>query len=186
MPKLVSVLLISCGLVLTGCDRITSYTISEQEINHALNKQGQFHKDLQLPGIIDAHIELTTLQAEIGREMADPVLLQGRARLSVKSLFGQHSAELELKIGATPYFDRDKGAVYLQQLSLIQIKAQPPKMQVWIETLQPLVSRALQAHFNQHPAWQLDEERSKVESIAKRFATGIEVQPGKLVIPLAP
>lgn len=70
--------LVVSGL-LVGCNQLTQYTISEQEINQALEKRNNFSKDIGLPGIADAHIVLTNLVSQIGREEPNKVTLTGDA-----------------------------------------------------------------------------------------------------------
>ena len=59
--------LIVSGL-LSACNQLTQYSVSEQEINQALQKRNHFAKDIGLPGVADAHIELQNLTSAIGRE----------------------------------------------------------------------------------------------------------------------
>lgn len=99
--------LIVSGL-LVGCNQLTQYTISEQEINQALEKRNNFSKDIGLPGIADAHIVLTNLVSQIGREEPNKVTLTGDARLDMNSLFGSQKATMKLKLKALPVFDKEK------------------------------------------------------------------------------
>lgn len=145
--------LVVSGL-LVGCNQLTQYTISEQEINQALEKRNNFSKDIGLPGIADAHIVLTNLVSQIGREEPNKVTLTGDARLDMNSLFGSQKATMKLKLKALPVFDKEKGAIYLQEI-----------------------------YFNQRPAYVLREDSSKGEALAKKLAKGIEVKPGEIVIP---
>ncbi len=64
---LIAAALIVSGL-LSGCNQLTQYTVSEQEINQALQKRNHFAKDIGLKGVADAHIELQNLTSAIGRE----------------------------------------------------------------------------------------------------------------------
>lgn len=50
MKKFFAAALVVSGL-LVGCNQLTQYTISEQEINQALEKRNNFSKDIGLPGI---------------------------------------------------------------------------------------------------------------------------------------
>ena len=45
--------LIVSGL-LVGCNQLTQYTITEQEINQSLAKHNNFSKDIGLPGVGDS------------------------------------------------------------------------------------------------------------------------------------
>ncbi|KJT39870.1 lipoprotein [Salmonella enterica subsp. enterica serovar Heidelberg str. 607310-1] len=174
--------LIVSGL-LVGCNQLTQYTISEQEINQALEKRNNFSKDIGLPGIADAHIVLTNLVSQIGREEPNKVTLTGDARLDMNSLFGSQKATMKLKLKALPVFDKEKGAIYLQEMEVVDATVTPEKMQSVLQTLLPYLSQSLRSYFNQRPAYVLREDSSKGEALAKKLAKGIEVKPGEIVIP---
>ena len=76
--------LIVSGL-LVGCNQLTQYTITEQEINQSLAKHNNFSKDIGLPGVADAHIVLTNLTSQIGREEPNKVTLHKAASQSRKT-----------------------------------------------------------------------------------------------------
>ena len=99
--------LIVSGL-LVGCNQLTQYTITEQEINQSLAKHNNFSKDIGLPGVADAHIVLTNLTSQIGREEPNKVTLTGDANLDMNSLFGSQKATMKLKLKALPVFDKEK------------------------------------------------------------------------------
>ncbi len=100
--------LIVSGL-LVGCNQLTQYTVSEQEINQALEKHNNFSKDIGVPGLADAHIVLTNLASQIGREEPNKVTLSGDASLDMTSLFGNQKADIKLKLKALPVFNKEKG-----------------------------------------------------------------------------
>ncbi|HAD4195631.1 TPA_asm: lipoprotein [Salmonella enterica subsp. enterica serovar Typhi str. CT18] len=174
--------LVVSGL-LVGCNQLTQYTISEQEINQALEKRNNFSKDIGLPGIADAHIVLTNLASQIGREEPNKVTLTGDARLDMNSLFGSQKATMKLKLKALPVFDKEKGAIYLQEMEVVDATVTPEKMQSVLQTLLPHLNQSLRSYFNQRPAYVLREDSSKGEALAKKLAKGIEVKPGEIVIP---
>ncbi|CHR50383.1 lipoprotein [Salmonella enterica subsp. enterica serovar Typhi] len=174
--------LVVSGL-LVGCNQLTQYTISEQEINQALEKRNNFSKDIGLPGIADAHIVLTNLASQIGREEPNKVTLTGDARLDMNSLFGSQKATMKLKLKALPVFDKEKGAIYLQEMEVVDATVTPEKMQSVLQTLLPYLNQSLRSYFNQRPAYVLREDSSKGEALAKKLAKGIEVKPSEIVIP---
>ncbi len=174
--------LVVSGL-LVGCNQLTQYTISEQEINQALEKRNNFSKDIGLPGIADAHIVLTNLVSQIGREEPNKVTLTGDAGLDMNSLFGSQKATMKLKLKALPVFDKEKGAIYLQEMEVVDATVTPEKMQSVLQTLLPYLNQSLRSYFNQRPAYVLREDSSKGEALAKKLAKGIEVKPGEIVIP---
>jgi len=174
--------LIVSGL-LVGCNQLTQYTVSEQEINQALQKRNNFAKDIGVPGVADAHIVLTNLASQIGREEPNKVMLSGDASLDMNSLFGSQKANIKLKLKALPVFNKDQGAIYLQQMEITDAVVSPDKMKPVLQTLMPYLNQSLQNYFNQQPAYILREDNSKGEALAKKYAKGIEVKPGEIVIP---
>ena len=171
---LIAAALIVSGL-LSGCNQLTQYTVSEQEINQALQKRNHFAKDIGLKGVADAHIELQNLTSAIGREEPGKVTLSGIANVDLNSLFGTQKATIDLKLKALPTFDREKGAIFLQEMEVVDAKVAPEKLQSAIQ--------ALRSYFSQQPAYVLREDASTGEALAKKYAKGIEVKPGEIVIP---
>lgn len=174
--------LIVSGL-LVGCNQLTQYTVSEQEINQALEKHNNFSKDIGVPGLADAHIVLSNLTSQIGREEPNKVTLSGDADLDMSSLFGNQKANIKLKLKALPVFNKEKGAIFLQEMEVVDAQVSPEKMAPVLQTLMPYLNQSLRNYFNQQPAYVLSEDKSKGEALAKKYAKGIEVKPGEIVIP---
>ncbi|STR40037.1 lipoprotein yceB [Klebsiella michiganensis] len=84
--------LIVSGL-LSACNQLTQYSVSEQEINQALQKRNHFAKDIGLPGVADAHIELQNLTSAIGREEPNKVTLSGVANLRSEFTFREPESD---------------------------------------------------------------------------------------------
>jgi len=180
---LVAAALIVSGL-LVGCNQLTQYTVTEQDINQALQKRNNYAKDIGLPGVADAHIVRTNLSIAIGREEPNKVTLTGDASLDMTSLFGNQKALVKLKLKALPTFDKDKGAIYLREMEVVDSSVTPDKMAPVLNTLMPYLNKSLRSYFEQRPAYVLSEDRTNGEALAKKFAKGLEVKPGEIVIPL--
>ncbi|WP_279044522.1 lipoprotein [Cedecea davisae] len=183
MKKIVFAAALMLSGLLAGCNQLTQYSVNEQDINQALEKHNNFSKDIGLPGIADAHVVLTNLTSQIGREEPNKVTLSGDANLDMSSLFGNQKATLKLKLKALPVFNKEKGAIFLQEMEVVDAQVEPQKMQSVLQTIVPYLNQSLRNYFNQQPAYVLSEDRSKGESLAKKYAKGIEVKPGEIVIP---
>ena len=183
MKKIVLAAALIVSGLLVGCNQLTQYTVSEQEINQALEKHTNFSKDIGVPGLADAHIVLTNLTSQIGREEPNKVTLAGDADLDMSSLFGNQKANIKLKLKALPVFNKEKGAIFLQEMEVVDAKVSPDKMAPVLQTLMPYLNQALRNYFNQQPAYVLSEDKSKGEAMAKKYAKGIEVKPGEIIIP---
>ncbi|EHL82207.1 hypothetical protein HMPREF9428_00804 [Citrobacter portucalensis] len=163
--------LIVSGL-LVGCNQLTQYTVSEQEINQALAKHNNFSKDIGLPGVAEAHIVLNNLASQIGREEPNKVTLTGDANLDMNSLFGSQKATMKLKLKALPVFNKEKGAIYLQEMEVVDATVTPEKMQSVLQTLMPYLNQSLRNYFNQQPAYILQDDSSQGEALAKKLGEG--------------
>ena len=183
MKKIVLAAALIVSGLLVGCNQLTQYTVSEQEINQALEKHTNFSKDIGVPGLADAHIVLTNLTSQIGREEPNKVTLAGDANLDMSSLFGNQKANIKLKLKALPVFNKEKGAIFLQEMEVVDAKVSPDKMAPVLQTLMPYLNQSLRNYFNQQPAYVLSEDKSKGEALAKKYAKGIEVKPGEIIIP---
>ncbi|QLU97525.1 lipoprotein [Enterobacter roggenkampii] len=183
MKKIVLAAALIVSGLLVGCNQLTQYTVSEQEINQALEKHNNFSKDIGVPGLADAHIVLTNLTSQIGREEPNKVTLAGDADLDMSSLFGNQKANIKLKLKALPVFNKEKGAIFLQEMEVVDAKVSPDKMAPVLQTLMPYLNQSLRNYFNQQPAYVLSEDKSKGEALAKKNAKGIEVKPGEIIIP---
>ncbi|NWC61665.1 lipoprotein [Cedecea sp. P7760] len=184
MKKIVFAAALMLSGLLSGCNQLTQYSVSEQEINQSLEKHNNFAKNIGLPGVADAHVVLTNLVSQIGREEPNKVTLTGDANLDMTSLFGNQKAILKLKLKALPVFNKEQGAIYLQEMEVVDAQVEPQKMQAVLQTIVPYLNQSLRSYFNQQPAYVLSEDRSKGESLAKKYAKGIEVKPGEIIIPL--
>ncbi|RPD98153.1 lipoprotein [Candidatus Pantoea deserta] len=171
------------SLLITGCNQLTQYTISEQEVNQALAKHNNYEKDIGVAGLVNAHILLTNLSSQIGREEPGKVTLSGDAKINVTSLFGPQQADMQLKMKAQPVYDAQQGAIFLRDLEIVDAQVQPEKMAGIIKSLTPYLNQSLKSYFNQKPAYVLSDDRSKAEALAKKFAKGLKVEPGQLIIP---
>jgi Protein of unknown function (DUF1439). len=183
MKKFFVIAALIVGGLVAGCNQLTQYTVSEQEINQALQKHNNFSKDIGVPGVADAHIVLSNLTSAIGREEPNKVTLSGDAKLDLNSLFGSQKANIVLKLKALPVFNKEKGAIFLQEMEVVDAKVTPEKMQSVVQTLVPYLNQSLRNYFNQQPAYVLKEDASKGEALAKKYAKGIEVKPGQIIIP---
>ncbi|MCG8710058.1 lipoprotein [Brenneria sp. 4F2] len=170
------------AFTLSGCNKLTQYTLNEQEVNEYLQKHNDYQKQLGIPGVVDAHIVLTDLSSQIGRAEPGKVTLSGNAKVDITSLLGDQTADLKLTLKAQPVFDKEQGAIYLKDMQLVDYRVQPEKMQAVMDTLSPYLNQSLKSYFAQKPAYILNADNSTAEALAKKMAKGIEIKPGQIMI----
>lgn len=172
-------------LTLSGCQKWLRYTISEQEVNQYLQQQGDYQKETGINGLVTASIHLHHLTSQIGREDPDKIVLQGDADLRLSSPLGEQRTTLKLALKARPAYNRESGAIYLQEMQLTHFEAQSDTLQTLLQGLEPWLNTSLAAWFDTHPVYQLDSAKSHKAALVKKLAQGLIVQPGELVIPLS-
>ncbi|RLR18343.1 DUF1439 domain-containing protein, partial [Sodalis-like symbiont of Bactericera trigonica] len=110
--KCFALAVVVCGLLLSGCNRLTHYSLSEQKVNDYLQQHNDFHRSISIPGLISADIVLQDLRSQIGREEPGKVTLAVSARFNVVSLLGSQQADVKLTLKTQPYYDVAQGAIY--------------------------------------------------------------------------
>ncbi|TKI08259.1 lipoprotein [Martelella alba] len=181
--RILTTVILLLSVLLTGCNKLTEYRLSEQDINHYLQEHNDFKKSIGVQGLLNADIVLTGLSSQIGRNEPDKVRVSGDAKVNIQTLWGSRQADVKLILEAQPFYDRTEGAVYLKGMQLVDYQVQPDKLQSTFKVMAPYLNQALTTYFDAHPAYVLDANRSKTEALAKKLAKGLEVEPGELVIP---
>ncbi|WP_127959308.1 lipoprotein [Serratia microhaemolytica] len=179
---LLSIVLLLIAALLAGYYLLSQYGISEQAINAYLQRHNEYQRQIGVPGVVDTTVVLTNLRTEIGRSEPDKVTLSANAKININSLLGPQSSEMQLTLKAQPFYDREKGAIFLREMTLVDYQLQSEKMDVMMKALLPYLNQSLKAYFNQKPAYVLNREQSKLQALAHKMAKGLEVKPGKLVI----
>ncbi|MGL4858787.1 MAG: lipoprotein [Enterobacteriaceae bacterium] len=172
-----------CVVLLTACDNLTQITLSEEKINLYLQEHVHYQKQIGVPGLVDANITLVDLKTQIGRSEPNKVALTGSATVNIASIVGSQKARVTLTLNTQPVYYHDQGAVYLKDLEITSYTIEPEKISSAIRVLIPYLNQSLRAYFEENPAYRFDTENSTWQSMAKKMAKGLEVKPGKLVIP---
>lgn len=174
------------GLItlLTGCNQFKEFSINEGLINDYLAKNVNYNHQVGLSGVVDADIQFFNLSTEIGRTEPNKIVLTGQAKITLDSLLGSTTAQVSLTLTSRPYFDVATGAIYLKDLTISSYKVTPENMDAPISAVLPYLNSSLQSFFEQQPVYVLNPDNSAAEATAKKLAKGLEVKPGKLVIPL--
>ena len=119
------------------------------------------------------------LKNPIGHDVLSRLTLFG----GVDERFIDNPLSRSVKLKALPTFDKDQGAIYLHEMEVVDATVTPEKMQTVLQTVMPYLNQSLRNYFNQRPAYVLKEDSTKGEALAKKYAKGIEVKPGEIVIP---
>lgn len=170
--------------LLAGCSQLSEFSISESQINSYLASKVKYEHKVGISGFADADIQLANLTSEIGRSEPGKVALNGEASVKLDSLIGKADAKIELTLTARPIFDAKTGSIYLKELNISQYKVIPESMDTAISAVIPYLNSSLETFFETQPVYVLDPNNGAAEATAKKLAKGLEIKPGKLIIPL--
>lgn len=158
-------------------------SISEQEINQYLNtrlaEKFPLKDSVGIPGLFQLDYHLQQLTTQIGRTDEKRVEAQGAVDGLLRLKGKRYNIQLTLNLDTLPYYDSEKGALYLKEIRLKQWKLSPEKYQHEVQPFVAPLFNGLASILDSQPVYTLDENNTK-EAIAKKFAKSIIVEPGKI------
>ncbi|MBR9728695.1 DUF1439 domain-containing protein [Shewanella intestini] len=165
--------------VLAGC--ASQYSISEREIEQHLNKKMHFSVD-QGNRLVGLAITLNDMNVSLG-DKPDTISLSAVADIKVTNPLFPLKAGLIATFEAKPWYDKNTKAIYLKQLQLLNVKAEPEELQEHLAVVIPPLMTFIRGYLESKPVYILDESDSRQALMAK-LATEIKVEKGKIVIKL--
>jgi hypothetical protein len=171
-------------LLLSGCDVLNHYDISEDAINQSLKKHSQIEKNLGVSGLFTVTFSLNQLKTHIGQDKLGFINLNGNGKILLTTFLGDQTLDFQLQVSARPTFNKQQSSIFLQDFTISELAVQPAKLTKTVDNLNPLINHALSDYFAQHPAYTLSSEHGLREAVIKYFVRDLVVQPGALVIKL--
>lgn len=119
--KIIYTLLLS--LLLSSC---ASYSVTEKEIQDYLDDRSGFERTVGVKGLAHANIKFENVKVGIGRVADDRVNLDADSKAQI-TIQGQSTQNLQIKVSfsAIPYYDKEEGAIFLNDLNVEDIDIQP-------------------------------------------------------------
>ncbi|MBP6121227.1 MULTISPECIES: lipoprotein [Providencia] len=184
MKKFLLATIVGMLTLVAGCSQLTDFSISESQINQYLANKVKYEHNIGITGFADADIQLANLKSQIGRSEPGKVSLNGEATVKLDSLIGKADAKIELTLTARPIFDAKTGSIYLKELNISKYTVIPENMDTAMSAVIPYLNSSLETFFETQPVYVLNPDNGAAEATAKKLAKGLEIKPGKLVIPL--
>lgn len=187
MKKLYLLLVI---MVLVGIAIIVKpwqYSLSEQRVNQYLVEKSdseKFNRSFSVSDLAEASIQLKDMTAEIGRKEPNKIQFNATALISIKSLIGNRESTLRFSILTEPRFDSQTKHIYINTLQILDAETESSTINTMMPAIKPLLANALEGYFQEHPIYQLNPNKGWQENLAYRFAKGITIVPGNIIISL--
>lgn len=179
--RIVAFFVVAIGVVAVASANLLS--ISEKEINDYLRTQLAAKIPLAdsvgIPGLMQLDYQLHDLVTQIGQTSEKKVEIQGVVDGLLIARGKKHEAKIKLNLDTIPYFDPEKGAVYLKDVRLLSWEVSPEKYQETVQFFLPMLFDGLTNLLNRSPVYTLDETKTK-EMLVKKFGKAIIVEKGML------
>lgn len=179
--KIVAFFMVAIGVTTVATANLLS--ISEKEINDylhtRLSEKVPLTDNVGIPGLMQLDYQLHDLVTQIGQTSEKKVEIQGVVDGLLIARGKKHEAKIKLNLDTTPYFDPEKGAVYLKDVRLLSWEVSPEKYQETVQFFLPMLFDGLTNLLNRSPVYTLDETKTK-EMLVKKFGKAIIVEKGML------
>ena len=179
--RIVAFFVVVIGVVAVASANLLS--ISEKEINDYLRTQLAAKIPLAdsvgIPGLMQLDYQLHDLVTQIGQTSEKKVEIQGVVDGLLIARGKKHEAKIKLNLDTIPYFDPEKGAIYLKDVRLLSWEVSPEKYQETVQFFLPMLFDGLTNLLNRSPVYTLDETKTK-EMLVKKFGKAIIVEKGML------
>lgn len=167
-----------------GCQNIGQYTLSEQVVNSALQKQlGKYNQSIDFDNLFKMNLSFNDINLDIGQEVANKVVAIGTANAAVQTPFGKQNVSLRLNLQALPEFDKQQNAIFLKYVEITDYHLDSGLGSMSTSTFLPYLNQALQLYFDNNPVYQIDKN-NQIEYLAFRSASNIKIAQGKFVFSL--
>ncbi|KOE69942.1 DUF1439 domain-containing protein [Aggregatibacter actinomycetemcomitans] len=179
-PKFVTLL---CALLLTSTLSTSAFAlaISENEINQLLARYNNYKNNYGIPALASVDYNLHDFSARIGQSAEKRLELSGVIDGLFKLPTDQFSAKLNLTFDTVPYYDAQKGAIYLKDIRVLRWSGSPEQYMGQIQSLVPLLTNNIATYLSNTPVYTLDEKNPR-DMMIKQAAKGIRVEQGRLEV----
>ncbi|MGF1731503.1 DUF1439 domain-containing protein [Photobacterium kasasachensis] len=177
MKKLVALLI---TFALSSC---ASYSVTEAEIQDYLDSRAAFERTVGIKGLAYANVKFSDIKVGIGRVADDRVSLDAKSQAKLM-ISGQRQQEvaIDVSFSAVPYYDKDEGAIFLNDLEVESLELTPDELTSFAskQLLSSVVEMVGQLILTQ-PVYRLDEEDTK-QSMLKTAKPELLIKNHSLVV----
>jgi len=168
-------------LLMGGCASLTSYTITESEVEHHLQRQvAAFDRD-QLASGSPLSVALGKVDVELGPDGRDVVVLDVNGQVALNALMMRVPVDVALKLEGAPVYSSEDRAVYIRRLKLLDSRVDSPYFKGDLKPATDTAMRVLAQMLETMPVYRLDESDYRQRLIGS-VPLDIKVERGRLRI----
>lgn len=181
MNWVVRLISLMCVVVASGCASLSSYTVTESELERHLKRQVESFDRQQMEAGSPLSLSLSRVNVDLGPDDRDVVVLDLGGEVAVSALLVRLPVAIDLKVEGAPVYSNSDKAVYIRRLKLLDSRVESPYFSGDIkpvtETAMKLVAQMLETT----PVYRLDQNDFWQRQLAS-VPMEIRVQRGRLVI----
>lgn len=183
LPKSLTRFALLFGLTACSVSNAGLLSVSEQQINQYLQTRLAEKIPLQdsvgIPMLFQLDYNIQNLATKIGQTEAKKVEITGDIGGVLRVRGKTFDANITLNLDTVPYYDPEKGAIFLKEVQLKSWQVSPAKYQNELQMILPLLADGMAGVLNRMPVYTLDENKMK-EALVKKFGKAIIVEKGEL------
>lgn len=183
LPKSLTRFALLFGLTACSVSNAGLLSVSEQQINQYLQTRLAEKIPLQdsvgIPMLFQLDYNIQNLATKIGQTEAKKVEITGDIGGVLRVRGKTFDANITLNLDTVPYYDPEKGAIFLKEVQLKSWQVSPAKYQNELQMILPLLADGMAGVLNRMPIYTLDENKMK-EALVKKFGKAIIVEKGEL------
>lgn len=183
LPKSLTRFALLFGLTACSVSNAGLLSVSEQQINQYLQTRLAEKIPLQdsvgIPMLFQLDYNIQNLATQIGQTEAKKVEITGDIGGVLRVRGKTFDANITLNLDTVPYYDPEKGAIFLKEVQLKSWQVSPAKYQNELQMILPLLADGMAGVLNRMPVYTLDENKMK-EALVKKFGKAIIVEKGEL------
>ena len=159
---------------------VTSYSVTEQDIEQGLLKQiDQLSEKTSVAGI-PVLLSVESLDVIVGPDNRSVVALQADAIASV-SVFGlRYPARVKLGLEGEPYYNQQEKALYVRSLTLTRSEIDAAGFNGNLTSLADRYMGLFNSYLATHPVYQVDSAKGGLAWLSN-MPLSLEIRPGKIV-----
>ncbi|TDR74969.1 DUF1439 domain-containing protein [Photobacterium lutimaris] len=165
--------------ILSSC---ASYSVTEQDIQKYLDDRSGFERTVGIKGLAHANIKFENVKIGIGRVANDRINLDADSNALI-SVQGQSPQQLQIKVNfsAVPYYDKEEGAIFLNDLNVEDIEIQPSALNLPSKQLLSPIIEMVGQYLLTRPVYRLSDQDFK-QSMLKTARPELLIKNHELVI----
>ena len=181
MFRIMRLLPLALLLLMGGCASLTSYTITEAELERHVQRQvAAFDRD-QLASGSPLSVALGKVDVELGPDDRDVVVLDVNGEVALNVLMMRVPVDVALKLEGAPVYSSEDRAVYIRRLRLLDSRVDSPYFQGDLKPATDTAMRFLAQMLESMPVYRLDESDYRQRWIGS-VPLDIKVERGQLRI----